>query len=92
MAAHFHRQYLKYIRINMIITEWKQEEIQENTFARNKDVKTFFFGDDQALVSDSEDALQICIYTLETFTSKDGLKVSKTQRQPWLLKVEIFEK
>jgi len=44
--------------------------------SRNKDIRTLLFADDQVTVTDSEDALQVSIHTLETVTSKYGLKIS----------------
>ena len=44
--------------------------------SRNKDIRTLLFADDQVTATDSEDALQVSIHTLETVTSKYGLKIS----------------
>ena len=54
-------------------------------------MKTVFFGDDHALVSDSEDALQIYIYIYihwRHLPPNMDLKFQKEQRQQWLLKEE----
>ena len=62
--------------INQIITERKEEEMRVIKISRNKDIKTLLFADDHVLVTDSEDDLRISIHTLETVTSKYGLKIS----------------
>jgi hypothetical protein len=42
--------------------------------------------DDQVIVVDSEDALQISIHKLETFSSKYGLKISKSKTKTMAFK------
>jgi hypothetical protein len=63
------------ISINQIVTEWKEEEIKWIQISRNTDENTIF-ADDQFIVADLEDALKIYIHTMETVTSKEGLKIS----------------
>ena len=70
----FHRFYITYI--NRFITEWKGEEIRVIKISRHKDIKTHLFADDQVTVTDSEDALQISVETLEKVPSKYGPKIS----------------
>ena len=55
--------------INQIITEWKEEEIEEIKILRSKDIKTLWFVDDLFNVADSGDALQISVHKLETATN-----------------------
>ena len=54
--------------------------------SRNKDIKTLLFADDQVIVTDSEDALQISIHTLQTVTSKYGLKISTSNTKTMAFK------
>jgi hypothetical protein len=52
----------------------------------NKDIKTLLFADDQVIVTDSEDALQISIHTMETVTSKYGVKISTSNTKTMAFK------
>jgi len=54
--------------------------------SRNKDIRTLLFADDQVTVTDSEDALQVSIHTLETVTSKYGLKISTNNKKTMAFK------
>ena len=47
----------------------------------NINIKTLLFADDQVAVSDSVDTLKTSVHKLETFTSKYGLKISKTKQK-----------
>ena len=49
----------------------------------------FCFAEDQVTVADSEDALQISVFELETITSKYALKCQQTNWKQRLLKEEI---
>jgi len=69
-----------------IITEWKEEETKGINTARNEDIKTILFTDDQAALADPEDVLQISIHLLESVTSKYGLKISKSKTKAMTLK------
>jgi len=42
--------------------------------------------DNQVIAMDSEDALQISVHTLETVTSKYGLKISKSKAKTVVFK------
>ena len=81
----FHRFYITRI-VNQIITERKQEEMRVIKISRNKDIKTRLFTEDQVTVMDSEDALRISIHTLETVTSKYGLKISTRNKKTMAFK------
>ena len=63
---------------NRIITEWK-DEIKGIKISRNKNIQTLLFVDDQVILVDSEDALQISIYKLDTVTYKYELKISTSK-------------
>jgi len=54
--------------------------------SRNKDIRTLLFADDQVTATDSEDALQVSIHTLETVTSKYGLKISTNNKKTMAFK------
>lgn len=64
------------IYINQIITEWKEEEMKGIKISRKKVLKKPPFADGKVIVADSENALQVSIRSLETVTSKYGLKIS----------------
>ena len=74
------------ININQIITAWKDEEIKRLKISRNKNTKTLLFVDNQVIAVDSEDALQISIYKLQTITSKYGLKISTSKMKTMAFK------
>ena len=57
--------------------------------ARNKDLKTFLFAENQVTVADSGDASQIFIHKMETVTSKTDQKFQKSKRKQLILKKEI---
>jgi hypothetical protein len=67
--------------INQIITEWKEEKINEINIFRNEDIRKLYFAHDQVIMADSEDALQISIHKLETFISKYGIKIPNSERK-----------
>jgi hypothetical protein len=83
-AVPFHRLYLTHV--NQIITEWKEEETKGIKTARNEDIKTMLFTDDQVAVTDPEDVLQISVHNLESVTSKYGLKISVSKMKTMTLK------
>jgi hypothetical protein len=62
--------------------------------SRSKDIKTLLFADDQVTVADSEDALQISIHKLQTFSSKYGLNIStsKTKTMTYIARDPVRSK
>jgi hypothetical protein len=55
---------------------WQNQDIQGIQLARNKNISTVLFADDQVTMSDSEHNLQTAIYKRKKIITEHGLTVS----------------
>jgi RecA-family ATPase len=64
------------IYLDEIITKWQKEDITGIPLAKNKQLLTLLFVDDQVIISNTEDNLQKAVHKLNQIITEYGLTIS----------------